>query len=276
MMERLATAAIRREPAMRLEGRTAVVVGVGSKIGRACATTFAREGAQVLCVDPGAAANEVAEAIVGDGGRAWPIINDCWSEPSAAQVRAKCEQLWDRLDVLLTCYSEKDYWALDEDSLEHWEWVIRANLLGAVAFTKGLWSLLQQSGSASVVYLGSIDGVLGNPTIPAYSVSKAGLIPLAHMKAHEGGPDGIRVNYIAAAGHPQTGPTSPPMRRAGSDPGRVLADTPLGRLTTGDELAAVAVFLASLDSAYITGAVIPVDGGRGVITPGTSIRGLAG
>ena len=260
---------------MRLEGRTAVVVGVGSAIGRACAQAYAREGAHVLCVDPGTPAQEVASSISSVGGSASPLMTDCWSDSAAELTERACEQLFGgRLDVLLTCYAEKDYWALEDDSVAHWEQVIRVNLLGPRTFTKRLWPMLQRSGSASVIYLGSIDGVLGNPTIPAYSVSKAGLIPLTHMLAHEGGPDGIRVNYIAAAGHPQTGPSAPPMERAGSDRGRVLAETPLGRLTTGDELGAIATFLASSDSGYITGAVIPADGGRGAITPGTSIGGI--
>lgn len=256
---------------MRLRGRTAAVVGVGSSIGRACAVRFADEGAHVLAVDPdGDVAHAVAREIAERGGSALSHAADLRSMDGAASAAARCEELWGSLEILALCSSDRDWWPPAEDSVDRWESVIRTNLIGPIAYTKALAPLLRRSGSGSIVYLSSVDGLRGNANIPSYSVSKGALIPLTHVMAQEFGRYGVRVNCIATAAIDQSGTGSRPYERVIADENAErLRLTPLGRNATPEDVAAVALFFASSDSAYVTGTILPVDGGRIAITPGT-------
>jgi NAD(P)-dependent dehydrogenase (short-subunit alcohol dehydrogenase family) len=258
----------------RLKGRKAVVVGVGSAVGHACAAALAAEGADVLAVDRAAElADEAAAAIRAHGGQAWPHQADPAGEDDARGVAEACEERWGRLDVFVDCAAAMDFWDEGRDTIGDWETVIRINLLGPVVYTKALLPLLRRSDAGAIVFLGSIDGIRGNPTVPAYSASKAGLIPLTHVLAHDCAP--IRVNCVAAGGIAQVGPDDPQRPNlAGlfTPEGPVLEATPLARYARPEDIASVVAFLASDEAAYVTGAVVPVDGGRTAITPGTGRR----
>jgi NAD(P)-dependent dehydrogenase (short-subunit alcohol dehydrogenase family) len=258
----------------RLEGRKAVVVGVGSAVGRACAEALAAEGADVIVVDRAAElADEAARAIGSAGGVAVPHRADPADEADARGVAAACEERWGRLDAFVDCAAAMDFWAEGEDTIADWETVIRINLLGPVAYTKALLTLLRRSDAGAIVFLGSVDGILGNPTVPAYSVSKAGLIPLTHVLAHDCAP--IRVNCVAGAAISQVGPNDPQrpnLEALFTQANPVLEATPLGRYARPEDIASVVAFLVSEEAAYVTGAVVPVDGGRTAITPGTGRR----
>jgi NAD(P)-dependent dehydrogenase (short-subunit alcohol dehydrogenase family) len=157
-------------------------------------------------------------------------------------------------------------WASIEDSdIERWSEVCRVNILGPVVSTKVFLPLLRQSAGGSIVHLGSIDGLLGNPRVPSYSASKGAIVPLTHVMAHELAADHIRVNCVAraaVAGHPK----APPSDQTAA----VLAATPLHRAADPAEVAAAVAFLASDEASYITGTVLAVDGGRSGLTPGTT------
>jgi NAD(P)-dependent dehydrogenase (short-subunit alcohol dehydrogenase family) len=233
------------------EHRKAVVVGTASAVGRACADALAANGAEVL--------PEHAE--------------DVASETAARTVAETCEAQWGKLDVLVYCAAAMDFWEDGQDTVADWEAVVRVNLLGPVAYTKALLPLLRRSDAGAIVYLGSIDGLLGNPRFPAYSASKGGLVPLTHVMAHDCAP--IRVNCVAAAAISQVGPgdLQPPwLGELFSASSSVLEQTPLGRYARPEDVASVVLFLASDDAAYVTGAVLPVDGGRTAFTPGTGRR----
>lgn len=140
---------------MRLAGRKAVVIGVGSAVARACAAALADEGADVLAVDRAAElADEAAAAIRADGAQAWPPAD----EGDARGVAEACEERWGRLDVFVDCAGAIDFWDEGEDTIGDWEKVIRINLLGPVAYTKALLPLLRRSDAGAIVFLGSIDG----------------------------------------------------------------------------------------------------------------------
>jgi 3-oxoacyl-[acyl-carrier protein] reductase len=256
---------------MRLEGRSAVVVGVASRIGAACAHAFATEGAEVLAVDPDPdAADRVATAVREQGGRAQPLAAP-YGGDGPGSVARWCEDRWGQVNILTNCTALLDYWDPDQPSLEGWEEVVKANLLGPVSYVLGLKHLLQRAPGGSVIFLSSIDGLLGNPDFPAYSASKGGLIPLTHVMAHDLGRAGVRVNAIAMAGMVPVG-TGPAPRLPASSLSATVQRTPLGRTPEADELASVAVFLASDEASYVSGAVVPVDGGRIGVTPGTGFR----
>jgi NAD(P)-dependent dehydrogenase (short-subunit alcohol dehydrogenase family) len=229
---------------VRLRDRRALVLGTGSRIGAACAEAFRIEGADVLGLEP-------------DPG-----------EPGARAVAAACGARWPAIDVLMTCTAVMDPPG-GAVGLEAWRAVLEVNLLGPVAQIEALLPMLAASGSASVVLLGSIDGLLANPNVPAYSVSKAALGGLTRALAARHAAAGIRFNCIATGGIFQTPAAAPAPTLPAADPDLILRTTPLHRLPTPEEVAAAAVFLASPESAYITGSVLVVDGGRISTTPGT-------
>jgi NAD(P)-dependent dehydrogenase (short-subunit alcohol dehydrogenase family) len=230
----------RIRPVGRFSGRSAVVIGVGNPVGQACADRLAAEGAAVVRVDE--ATCDIADA---------------------GSIAAIAETSGPRLDVLVNCHFALDWSTIEGSDLAHWERSIRVNLLGPLVCTKTFLPSLRAAGSASVVHLGSIDGTLGNPAVPAYSTAKGGLVPLTHVMAHEFARYGIRINCVAraaVAGHPATPPAGAALLRA----------TPLGRAAEPAEVADAVAFLASDDAAYVTGTVLTVDGGRSGLTPGTS------
>lgn len=220
---------------------------------------------------PNGAADGVAEEIVEQDGRAFGIVADLTTPAGAAVVATACRDRWQRLDAVVTCQAMLDHPHPAEADDEHWERIIRTNLLGPIAYTRALLPLLRASDSGSLIYLGSIDGSYGNPTFPAYSVSKGGLIPLTHVTAHDEAPHGVRVNLIAMAAMMPLGSTDPaPMPVDDAARETVRRATPLARAATPDDVAAAAVFLASPESGYVTGVVLPLDGGRTAVTPGTA------
>jgi NAD(P)-dependent dehydrogenase (short-subunit alcohol dehydrogenase family) len=164
--------------------------------------------------------------------------------------------------VLVNCHVALDWTSIEASELAAWEESIRVNLLGPLVCTKAFLPLLRAGRAPSVVHLGSVDGMLGNPSVPAYSTAKGGLIPLTHVMAHELAAFGIRVNCVARAAVADS--KIDPERVA-----RVLEVTPLRRVAEPAEVAAAVAFLASDDASYITGAVLTVDGGRSGLTPGT-------
>lgn len=223
----------------RFDGRTAVVVGADNAIGRACAERLATEGARVQVV--GESDHDIAD-------------------PDA--MRTAAVRCGTSVDVLVNCHVALDWTSIEDSELAVWEESIRVNLLGPLVCTKAFLPLLRAGREPAVVHLGSVDGMLGNPSVPAYSTAKGGLIPLTHVMAHELAAFGIRVNSVARAA--VADPAIDPERVA-----RVLEVTPLRRVAEAAEVAAAVAFLASEDASYITGAVLTVDGGRSGLTPGT-------
>jgi NAD(P)-dependent dehydrogenase (short-subunit alcohol dehydrogenase family) len=250
----------------RFAGKTAVVVGAGGVVGRAIARRLATEGADIVAIDEttGAVDGTCGE-VGGVGGNALGIVCDIADEPAMAAAAEECAAGRPAVHVLVNSHFAMTWASIAEADVGEWERTMRTNLLGPLVSTKAFLPLLRRAGSASVVHLGSVDGMFGNPRVPSYSATKGALIPLTHVMAHELAASGIRVNCVARAAVTDN-------HASGTTDGyvdRLLEATPLHRPASPDEVAAAFVFLASDDSSYITGSVLVVDGGRTGITAAT-------
>lgn len=250
------------------------VVCVGTGIGvdgpedaaRSSAAAFAEQGANVAVVQANEqAAEETAAAVAAVGGKPMTFVNNPRDPARIAEIAAEIGEQWSVIDTLVTHHFAADFGSIHQVSVEQFEDTVRVNLTGVYAASKAFLPLLEQSDHASMVHLGSIDGTLGNPNVPSYSASKGGVHSLVHVLAAELATSGIRVNGLARAGS-----TAMPLKPdVVAELGRA---TPLHAVADPAEYATAVLFLASPQASYITGVLLPVDGGRTAATPGCSPR----
>jgi NAD(P)-dependent dehydrogenase (short-subunit alcohol dehydrogenase family) len=246
----------------RLEDRIALVTGAGAGIGRAIAETFAREGAIVAVADRDEdAAKEVADAIVKANGAATAHAIDVTDTP---QVQALMEEIGagrGRLDVLVNnagVGERADFRHLSDDA---WDRVWKVNLDGTVRCAREAFDLLKASGRASVINLSSVMATKHTRQMAVYSATKGAVSALTRSLAVEYAPYGIRVNALVP-GYVETALigryiSNPMIAKA------LLTQTPLRRFGTPQDIANAALFLASDEAGYVTGAALNVDGGMG-------------
>jgi NAD(P)-dependent dehydrogenase (short-subunit alcohol dehydrogenase family) len=249
-----------------LDGRRVLVVGAGTQPsddpdplvgnGRAISVLAAREGATVICADrdTGAAEDTVAW-IEREGHSASTLTADITDEAACAELVASAGEL-DGLVLNAGSGRGRD---LDGTSARDWDLTFAVNLRGHFLCVREAMPRL--SGGASIVFIGATAGLRPGSRIPAYDASKAGLVGLCRHTALEGARRGVRANLVAP------GLIDTPLGRLASAgrPSRERTPIPLGRQGTAWEVAAAVVFLLSEAAAYITGTVLPVDGGLGLI-----------
>ena len=247
----------------RLEDKVALVTGGGAGIGRAIAETFAREGAHVIIADrDGEAAQGVAEAITMSNGSARAHTTDVTSTEQVKALMASIAEAFGRLDVLVNnagVGERADFRHLDDDA---WSRVWQVNLDGTVRCAREAFPLLKASGKASVINLSSVMATKHTRQMSVYSTTKGAVAALSRSLAVEYAPYGIRVNHLCP-GYVETALIG----RYTANPGiakALLGQTPLRRFGTPQDIANAALFLASDEAAYITGAGLNVDGGMGV------------
>jgi NAD(P)-dependent dehydrogenase (short-subunit alcohol dehydrogenase family) len=246
-----------------LEGRSVLVAGGASGLGAAIAAGCAGRGAHVVVADRNAeGADAVAAEIVRAGGGATAVAADV---TSSAQVDAMIDAVRSGpplAGLVLSAAVETRAAAL-ECTDEDWQRVLDVNLKGPFLCMRGAIPLLKQAGGGSVVALGSTLGHIGSPGYAAYCASKGGLVNLCKQAAIEHAPDQIRVNVISPSAtdaglFAQVAATMP-------DPDefkdRIAAHVPMGRLGRAADVCEAALWLLSPASSYISGAVIPIDGG---------------
>jgi NAD(P)-dependent dehydrogenase (short-subunit alcohol dehydrogenase family) len=250
---------------MKLTGKVAVITGAGSGIGKAAALLFAEEGAAVVAADIQAAtAGETAHAIEARGGRALALAVDV---ASGAAVRGMFEHAvaaFGRLDIVFNnagIMEEHDLvHELDEDEFER---VLAVNLRGIFLGIKYAVPHLTAAGGGSIINTASVGGVKAFTGKPAYSASKAAVVALTQVAGLQYGPQKIRVNSICP-GFIYTGMSRESFKkRTGQelDPGIGGKISALGRIGLPEEIARIALFLASDDSSFVTGANLAADGG---------------
>lgn len=249
---------------MRLAGKVAVVTGGGSGIGRASAMCFAREGARVVVADIDSVATGVTEGEIGrEGGTAIAVVADVTREEDVGRLVDRTLQVFGPPTVLLNNAAITSFGTLAESPAEELDRVLAVNVRSAWVCARAVIPLMRDTGGGTIVNMSSITGIVGAPGMAAYSTSKGAIITLTRTLALELAEHGIRVNCICPAS------IDTPMLQASFDRlpdpeaarARNVKRHPLGRLGTADEVAKLALFLASDDASFITGATYVIDGG---------------
>jgi NAD(P)-dependent dehydrogenase (short-subunit alcohol dehydrogenase family) len=248
--------------AFSLTHKVAVVTGGGRGIGRAIALALAEAGADVaLTSRTSEELQDVAAKIEKLGRRALPVVTDVSQSESVASLIKQTLQAFEQIDILVNNAGISPVWKKIEDTTEsEWDQILEINLRGVFLCSREVGKAMIARRSGSVINIASISGLMGTSHMGAYSVSKAGVMQLTRVLATEWAKHSIRVNAIAPGwvktqmsrgvlGHEQIGP-------------ELLAQVPMRRAAEPEEIAGMAVYLASEASSFVTGQTFVVDGGQ--------------
>jgi NAD(P)-dependent dehydrogenase (short-subunit alcohol dehydrogenase family) len=254
----------------RLTGKIAIITGAGRGIGLAGAQAFVREGARVVLAEIDEEQGGRAEAALrAAGGEATFVRTDVSDRASVQTLMARTEQLYGGLHVLYnnaSVFLNKHDGPVTELAEETWAKVLAVNLHSIFLCCKYGIPLMVSSGGGSVITTGSSASVMGIPGCDAYTATKGATVSLTRSMAVEYGKQGIRVNCICPAGIATEMVKASSLDDPDFDAEFFFGRAPLGRLGEPEEVADLAVFLASDESSYITGAIIRADGGT-TVTP---------
>jgi NAD(P)-dependent dehydrogenase (short-subunit alcohol dehydrogenase family) len=244
----------------RLTGKTAVITGAASGMGRATALLFAREGARVAVLDcDEEGGNETARLIKRCGGEAVFLRVDLAREQEVEAAIEGAVSEFGSLDILVNNAGIVVMAPAADTSFEDWEKVQAVNLRGGFLCCKYAIPQMRRQGGGAIVNIASIGALVAVPAHAAYDAAKAGLVGLTRAIAMDYGPHNIRANCVCP-----TATDTPLIRGAGAGNAalRALAQMhPLRRLTEPEDIAHAVLFLASDEARCITGVVLPVDSG---------------
>jgi NAD(P)-dependent dehydrogenase (short-subunit alcohol dehydrogenase family) len=262
---------IREKLMGRLEGKSVVITGAGSGIGRAASVLFSREGAKLIIVDRTEGVKDTAKLVSDAGGTVEAVMADAGSEADVKAFIDKAVEKYGSLDAI---------WAnagvsgglvpLAEQTVEHWQEVLRVNLIGPFLAIKHSMPHMIKQKSGSIVCTASVAGLKAGASGHPYGASKAGVISLVQTTAYSLSGTGVRINAVCP-GLIETGMTKPVFDRAKErgTQDKIGQLNPLKRPGQPHELAAMGLFLASDDASYVNGQAIPVDGGLTASMPYT-------
>jgi NAD(P)-dependent dehydrogenase (short-subunit alcohol dehydrogenase family) len=255
----------------RLEGKSVIITGAGSGIGRAASLLFTKEGAKLIAVDRTEGVKETVELVRKAGGTAEAVMADAGSEQDVMAFIAKAVSAYGRLDAI---------WAnagisgglvpLPEQTVEHWQEILRINLIGPFLAVKHAMQHMIKQKYGSIVCTASVAGLKSGASGHPYAASKAGVISLVQTTAYSLSGTGVRINAVCP-GLIETGMTKPVFDRAKErgTQDKIGQLNPLKRAGQPHELAAMGLFLASDEASYVNGQAIPVDGGLTASMPYT-------
>lgn len=249
----------------RLAGKRAIVTGAAMGLGQAIAARFAREGAEVVCVDRDAEANATTVSSIREGGgTAHTIVGDVGTAADVERMGQEIDELLGGIDVLVNnagVIPSRE--TVIDTTVEDWDETLRVNVRGVFLMSRMAIPRLIRAGGGAIVNMSSITGLVGLPVRPAYSASKGAVAILTRQMAVDFGKHGVRVNAI----NPSFVITNinrelfEHMKAEGSPWEQLLAQHPLGHLGEPEDVAHAAVYLASDESRWVTGVLLPVDGG---------------
>jgi NAD(P)-dependent dehydrogenase (short-subunit alcohol dehydrogenase family) len=247
----------------RLEGKSVIITGAGSGIGRAASLLFTKEGAKLIAVDRTDGVNEIVSLVKKAGGAAEAVQADAGSEKDVIAYINKALSAYGKLDAI---------WAnagvsgglvpLAEQTPEHWQEILRVNLIGPFLAVKHSIPHMTKQGHGAIVCTASVAGLKSGASGHPYAASKAGVISLVQTTAYSLTGTGVRINAVCP-GLIETGMTKPIFDRAKErgTQDKIGQLNPLKRPGQPHEIAAMALFLASDDASYVNGQAFPVDGG---------------
>lgn len=242
----------------RLDGKVALISGAARGMGQAEADLFAQEGAKVVLADVlDDQGRQAAQDIVRQGGEAYYVHLDVTLESDWQRAVETAEQTYGQLSILINNAGIVRMAPLDETSLEAWHEVINVNQTGVFLGMKHAIPAMRRAGGGSIINISSVAGLVGLPNIPAYQASKGAVRLLTKNAAVQYAQDNIRVNSIhpGRIETPMTAPLASERREM------VINLTPLRRDGKPREVAYGALFLASDEASYVTGAELVIDGG---------------
>lgn len=247
----------------RMRGKAAIVTGATSGMGRAIALLFAKEGASVLASGRDAGRGEaLVEEIRAAGGRAEFAAGDASVPGTGERLTQACVRAFDAVDVVVPCAGMLGLGSITDVPVETWRQTLAVNLDAVFFLLRAALPEMKTRGGGAVVIVGSIAGFKGFPNHAAYCASKGALVALVRQAAIDYAPE-VRINLVCP------GPVDTPFIWASAsafpDPSRAVADagakTALKRLGSPEDVARAALFLASSESAWVTGTTLTVDGG---------------
>jgi len=249
---------------MRLKDKVAVITGAGAGIGRSTAALFASEGAQVVCADLNSDTTEQTVRLVQmAGGEGCFVHTDAADDESVRALVAATVERYGRLDVFHANAGIVPGGTVLECSVAEWERTMAINVRSVFLACRHAIPAMQASGGGSIVCTSSVAGLVGVKNRAAYSASKMAVIGLVRSVALDFIQDNIRINAICP-GTVDTPSLQARLHSTGdydSALAQFIARQPMGRLGRAEEIAALALYLASEESAYMTGTYLTIDGG---------------